>query len=474
MGKSQLAGTPVLSAREVALDSFRKRSRILKAITDGARAGSFPEALARLDAIRLSIIVGSDQVGTPAGQAAALTAVATAVKCFGAVKVVLTDDEPLIGHLPIGTTMTDAAKALGATITSTLPSTTTHAVYIGDAVRDDGWNVSCWWDRWLSGTRAFSDRTLGESRLPLAGVFAAAIAIRQVFAGVLGVRDLPPREVSVSLWTPWEKVDPIARGPLRFDMPDKLWLAGLGHLGQAYIWNLCLMGGSASRLAVLQDDQKISDENEGTSLLVLPGEGEKGERKTRLSARWLEACGWETQLIERRHYGDIKLTEDDPPYLLCGLDEVETRIVLAHHGFPFMADAGIGHGPGDFDGIQIRTIAKGQSLQGLWEVPEDVHKAAQRAAQKVDKLLGSDAYKELEQRVGRCGTLELAEASVAVPFVGAAAGALTIGQLIRLASLQRAPLLFQMGLAAPEMPMLGGLTIQPNTNLGSYSVRLQN
>jgi hypothetical protein len=232
------------------------------------------------------------------------------------------------------------------------------------------------------------------------------------------------------------------------------------------VWNLSLLPSNADRLAVLQDDQSIAEENEGTSLLVLPGDGEKGVRKTRTGARWLESCGWVTQMIERRHYGDIAITYDDPPYLLCGLDRVEPRLILAKHGFAYMVDAGIGHGPGDFDGIQIRTISKGQSLNGLWEKLE----AADDKQTK--KLLESAVYKELEQHVGECGKLEFAEASVAVPFVGAAAGALVIAQLIRLASLEPSPLLLQLSLGAPEMATLGGLSKTPETKLGRFSIRL--
>jgi len=39
------------------------------------------------------------------------------------------------------------------------------------------------------------------------------------------------------------------------------------------------------------------------------------------------------------------------------------------------------------------------------------------------RLLGRQAYVELEQHVGQCGKVEFAEASVAVPFVGATTGA---------------------------------------------------
>jgi hypothetical protein len=78
----------------------------------------------------------------------------------------------------------------------------THTIRIGSAARSGGWDLRCWWDRWLSGTRAFDHNALGDSRLPLAGVFAGAAAVRQAFAGVLADRNIRERDVTVSLWTP--------------------------------------------------------------------------------------------------------------------------------------------------------------------------------------------------------------------------------------------------------------------------------
>lgn len=289
-------------------------------------------------------------------------------------------------------------------------------------------------------------------------------------ACVLANRNIRERDITVSLWTPWERADLDQIGPERFDVPDKLWFLGLGHLGQAFVWNLCFLPGDGERLAVLQDDQTIGEENEATSLLVLPEEGEKGERKTRLSARWLEACGWHTQFIERRHQGDIVLTGGDPPFLLSGLDRLQPRLTLAKHGFPFMIDAGVGHGPGDFEGIQVRTVVDGKPVTGLWNDPE-IGEAAEEGSKG---LLETPTYLELEKHVGVCGKLSFAEASVAVPFVGAATGALVIAQAIRLASLQPAPVFLQMELGAPDMATVGGLTASPEVNLGSFSVHLQN
>ena len=66
------------------MSKYWKRSRVTKALADAARVASFGEAEARLDAVRLSIIVGADQADMPAGQAAALTGVATARSALGA------------------------------------------------------------------------------------------------------------------------------------------------------------------------------------------------------------------------------------------------------------------------------------------------------------------------------------------------------------------------------------------------------
>ena len=426
---------------------YWKRSRVTKALADAARAASFAEAEARLDAVGIDVLIGRDQLDTPAGQAAALTAVATAHKCFGRVTLVAANDAPLIAPLPLGGTLLKAARRLGARVTARPSASATHSIRIGSVPRAAGWDLRCWWDRWLSGARAYDDDAIGDLRLALSGVFSGAVAVRQVFACVLAGRDIVGRDVTLSLWMPWASGDP---GPLRFDVPDKLWLLGLGHLGQAYVWNLCLLPGTGECLAVLQDDQSIGEENEATSSCAAQRPSDQS-RKTRLAAPWLEACGWRTELIERRHCGDIVLTEADPPYLLSGLDRLKPRLILARHGFPYMLDAGIGHGAGDFEGIQLRTVAKGQALEGFWS---NTIEADDSNASK--NLLNRPAYKELEQEVGQCGTVGFAEAGVAVPFVGAAAGAITVAQLIRLGRLEPTPLLLQIELGAPEMASFGG------------------
>jgi hypothetical protein len=437
-----------------------KRSRITKAFTDASRADSFSEAEARLDAVHVAVVVGTDQMTTAAGQAAVLTAIVTARKCFGRVTLVISCDAPLITKLPLGATLKRAARRLGARISKTPSAKTTHTITMGTAPRGKRWSIQCWWDRWLSGIRAHDER-VGDSRLALSGVFAAALAVRQIFACVLAGKTLRARDATISLWSPWMPADRGDVGPQHFDVPDQFWFLGLGHLGQGFVWNLCLLGSKGGR-AIAQDDQVIGEENEATSLLVLSGD--IGEKKARIAADWLRACGWTTNIIERRHYGDIRLQPDDPPYLLSGLDRVEPRLRLATHGFDYMIDAGLGHGPHDFDGIQLRVIAKGTSPSDLWS--SDAHEAAPRGR------LTNAAYSDLEKKIGQCGVVSFAEASTSVPFVGAAAGALVIAQAIRLASLEPTTRFLQVELGATEFATHAELTAQPNVNLGSTPISL--
>lgn len=438
-----------------------RRSRVTKALTDAGLAASFPDAEARLDAVDACVVLGGDQASTRAGQAAVLTAVASAFKCFGRVTVAMFPTAaPLLVDFPLGATLAEAAVKLGAEVVAEAPATATHRVAIGGALSGQGWEVACWWDRWLAGLRT-EGAACGDSRLGLAGVYAGALAVRQIFASVLIGPGFIPRDTTLSLWEPWTEA-PTDLGPAWFTAPNALWLVGLGHLGQGFVWNLLTLPYRGPRQAVLQDDQRICVENEPTSLLVV-GQGER-RRKVRVAAGWLDPAGWDTRLIERRHQGEIKPTKDDPPLLLSGLDDVRPRRILAELGFDYMIDAGIGHGPGDFEGLQIRTIPNGVTTKKLWNAPPP--------PRLVDDLLEKAAYQALKMQDQACGAYTLADGSVAVPFVGAATGALTIAQAIRLASMQPAGALIQIGLGAPEMQIDGGLRQAPETSFGGEPIDL--
>lgn len=438
------------------------RSRVTKALTDAQIVSSFAAAEERLAAISPGIALGGDQLTTAAGQAAALTALATAIKCFEHATLICSEpDTPLTCPLPLGSTVGTAAAAMGATISATVDPSITHLVRIGWDGGWDGWQVWTWWDKWLSGVRTGPGDGPAHSGLALAGIFSAALAVRQIFANVL--RAEKPRSVSISLWEPQKGDQFEDNGPDTFTIPTHLWFVGLGHLGQAFVWALSWLPFTADRYAILQDDQTIAVENEATSILVLPKD--IGVRKTRVAGAWLEHAGWQTELIERRHAGDIRNMPHDPAVLLAGLDDVKPRRILAACGFDFMIDAGIGSGAQDFEGIQLRVIAAGTDIEAYWSDPPPHGRR--------EKLQTQNAYKNLASKIGECGTVPIADASVAVPFVGAATAALGIAQLARLGEMQPACAIMQMELGSPAMVIDGGHCPAPQSFLGGETFFLK-
>lgn len=441
-----------------------RRSRIAKALTDRSDGETgFDSAEDRLDKVRVAVVLTGDQAKTAAAQAAALTAVSTSFKCFGSATLVAARGTRLTKPLPIGKTIGVAASALGATLVNTIPDETTHVVMIGGgAIAGANIFVRCWWNGWIAGILPpWDDRALGASGNPLSGVFAGALAVREVFATVLGYPRSGSRVSIASLWEPWLDPESASAGPEEVYIPPRLWLIGLGHLGQGFLWNLGLLP-VRGRLAVLQDDQTVSEENEATGLLTTADDVTR--RKTRVAARWLDGVGWPTSLIERRHYGDIPLLPDDPPIVITGLDEPKARIAIASTGFEYMIDAGIGHGPVDFESLQIRVLGKATDATALWSSPQ--------VPKDVDALLQRKAYQAHAAKFANCGTRTIANASVAVPFVGAAVGALTITQAIRLASMQNTVQIMQMELGSPGMVMVGAMNDGPATSFGSLAMQL--
>ncbi len=109
------------------MNAYVARSRVTKALTDGHLASSFAAAEARLDSVHVCVIVGPKAVTSRAGQTAALTALATTMKCFGSAELVCAaSDFPLLAPMPLGATIGEAARALGVKVSTAIPADTTH------------------------------------------------------------------------------------------------------------------------------------------------------------------------------------------------------------------------------------------------------------------------------------------------------------------------------------------------------------
>lgn len=434
-------------------------SRILKAFTD-SNGTPFSEAEQRLACVSVAIVAGEASRASVAGQAALLTAVAVSAKVFKQVVLVSPKDIALQRPIPGGTTLGSAAIALGARLSVEIPENTTHMIVTEQGQAGKIFAVRCWWDRWRSGVLPCWDaRQLGEDWNPLAGVFSAALAVREIFAHVIGTRIHGPRTTTISLWEPWETAEDAKCGPDKIFIPKRMWIVGLGHLGQGFLWNLSMLP-AHGEILVLQDYQYAEVENEATGLLTT--HASIGKRKTRIAAQWIEQFGWKTELIERKFTSHMMVSDYDPPLVITALDKPQPRIDVLKAGFDYMIDVGVGHGPLDFESSQIRVLAKGNS-------PSWNHSSLQFDPLS---LMNKEPYSTIAKS-DRCGAFQLAEASVAVPFVGAAVGSLAIAQALRLTAMEGAPSLIQVELSAPDFSSANDLRSAPEVNIGGVPLDLK-
>src|SRR3546814_579691 len=107
------------------------------------------------------------------------------------------------------------------------------------------------------------------------------------------------RAVGLSLWRPGPEVDWLqsdeSERALTY-LPSRLWLIGLGHLGQAYLWGLGLLPyrNPAEVTLILQDIDVVTDSTESTS--ILSDSTIVGKKKTRAMAAWAERHGFATSI----------------------------------------------------------------------------------------------------------------------------------------------------------------------------------
>ena len=288
---------------------------------------------------------------------------------------------------------------------------------------------------------------------------AGALAVREIFANRIGQARAGKRASIVSLWEPWRPADEAEDGPALVALAANLWFVGLGHLGQGYLWSLALLP-STGDLLVLQDDQDAGVENEATGLLTCGAD--IGQRKVRVASSWFEPQ-WKTSHIERRNHGDMRITVDDPAIVFAGLDNVKARLNIAGTGFDYMIDAGVGHGPVDFESLQLRVLRKGADAASQWKAPAK--------AKDVEAMLDRDGYRDLAKQ-DRCGAFELAEGSVAVPFVGAFVGALGMAQGMRIASGRTTAEFLQTELGAPSLLGVGRMNDVPSESMKRLEIRV--
>lgn len=411
-----------------------KLHRLVKLMMDSGEAASVEEAEQILSHYRLAIRVDKGAAASPAYQAALLTAVNTGRRCFlGGVQVSGDLDIPLRIPWRRCSILAEAIIELqGQIVGESEPGL--PLIYFGDAILEDASHefsvrpVVCGWNGGILPTRDPIFFSLEETFTP-AGVLAGALAVSEAFQFIRGDNALAGhRSVGLSLWRPdskvsWLDADP---GPVIDCLPSKLWLIGLGHLGQAYLWTLGFLPYPADNKVqlVLQDFDELEDANESTSLLT--NSPQVGLMKTRAMAVWCEERGFQTTLIERRFADDFKINDTEPAIALCGVDNIEARRVLDKVGFTRIIEAGLGKGTQEYLGLKVHTFPASRPTDQCWN-------PIYTGNITIERLIQQPAYKQLQEKgVDQCGLIEIAGHSVGAPFVGAVASTLVITQILRL------------------------------------------
>jgi hypothetical protein len=404
-------------------------NRIVKESLDSGRASSLDEAEALFQGYRLEFSLDTGEVHDPIHQAALLTGVALARRVFlGGVSVIGNLNVPLRVPMPLGTTLGEAVGKLGGVPMAETGNGPLISIGGGPRPKSEGFHVRTQCGGWRGGVvPAHSEvAPAGAVTMPLAAMLAAALAVNEAFLyvrrenGVAGRRSL-----GLSLWDPSPSCDWLSgdvREPELRYLPTRLWLLGLGHLGQAFLWGLGLLPYPVPTglELVLQDIDVITPSSESTSILTEPGA--VGRKKTREMAAWAERRGFATSIQERLFDSTFRRQASEPAIVLCGLDNALGRRALDGAGFDLVVEAGLGRNYRDFRSIRLHTLPGSRTAATLWKDGETGEVVEGRAAYQ--KMLE-------DGDLDRCGVTLLAGKAVGAPFVGSVGACLALSEVLR-------------------------------------------
>lgn len=277
----------------------------------------------------------------------------------------------------------------------------------GNAASADG-ALRVTFDGWIAkvGPATLVQRMPEREYCSLAGILGAALAMSELFLSFADISvEAGRRVVALSLWRPDLPItDPAALG-LRVEfLPRSLWVLGLGHLGNAYLWSLASLPYSNPKEVelFLNDFDQIEDENIETSLLF--GAGKTGY-KTRTCSEWLESRGFQTRLIERPFDANFRRRDDEPGLALCGFDSNPARRDLATAQFLRAVESGLGGTANNFDTVNLHTFPNPRPASELWPdlTPEETAKIKDHEERLVKENAG---YRDMDG--DECGRYKLA------------------------------------------------------------------
>lgn len=406
-------------------DGSENMHRAAKLFLDKEVVGSIAEAMDKLRSMSVEVHVGPSVHSSYIGQVTLLTFVNLARRSFlgGVVVIGIHDASNLVTCVP-GDRLVDAVIGLGARVVRS--SEGRFAVYLGD-VKAETRGIRLVYSDWRGGIVPAAEESSCVASIPLGAVLSAGIAVNELFEFFQGERpEAGLRSVMMSVWDVNDHVfdvDERNTEPRVEFLPDRLWIVGIGHLGQAYLWLLGVMPYQEPGAVhvVLQDMDRITEANDSTS--VLTDLSVVGNRKTWTAANWLKRGGFDPCIVDLPFSREKTRGDDSPRLCLAGVDNVPARRQIAESSFSVVVDAGIGGGADSYSRINLHSLPADREPREIW--PD---------ASSNDSVTISPILKEiaLDEGLDNCGLMRLAKVSVGVPFVGAVASCLVFGQVLRL------------------------------------------
>jgi hypothetical protein len=385
----------------------------------------YHEALEILSRFRLNLVCDATIARSPSLQAALLTAVNSGKRAFhGGVFVSMPQSIPCLLNWPGVLSLNAVVEGLGASFTAPSHDEFSHTLYLGRQKERVSTSFLVVCSGWRGGIvpAGIEPEIVGGDDFALGGIAAAALGVAQGFLAVSGISSRPVHSPQgISLWRPdlpWASL--AADGPAIETLPKNLWMLGLGHLGQAYLWAFSLLPYAQPEdlHILLQDFDSTVVGNYSSGLLC--ERHNTGQRKTRVCSGWLEERGIQTTITERRFDAFTRRTEDEPYIACCGFDSAEARRILEEAGFDLVIECALGSDTARFDRIILHTFPDAsRKAQDIWST-----------------TAAAPAHKQLVrafQTSGDCGILAetLAKKAISTSFSGAFAGALVAGELVR-------------------------------------------
>jgi len=382
-------------------------NRTMKLAMDEGRVQSYQEAIELFRSFRIRLKVEPGFSAIAGVEAAVLTLLRAGPKTFlGGIELVGPLDEQCtlawFAGKSLGEVAADFGVCLGRDVDAQLPTicvgagcSTTEDFWLGLTVEDDGFVL----------TPDVSPASPKEGSVA-AGVAGAGAALNQAFQHI------------------YRRSPQAGQREVRFQLPKSdhsaprgdLWVIGLGHLGQAFLWTTLLKGRETlPNIIRLTDDDKVSVSSLSTCLLV--DTADVGRRKVNAVAKRLAALGVKVARDPKRLDLDSGAITSAQSLCVIAVDNLALRKSLDKVHGAVVLEAGIGDGTEGFTRVQAHAFPGPRLARDVW-LGEDI-----KASQRID--ISRPAYRSLLAESGdECGTTLVAGRSIATPFVGAFAGAL--------------------------------------------------